>query len=407
MNSSQPSELGPLNILHLAASIGRDSGGLGPTIIELVREQRALDQRATIWSLDTSAEAEWVASANGITANSIVTFPDWGPAQFGFSPKMEREASSPDGATFDILHQHSIWMGNSRATNRWRAKFKRPTVVAICGTLEKYALNRSAWKKKLAGWAYERENLTSASCLHATALSELASIRQFGLANPVAVIPLGVPAAWLASEGNAQRFRHKFAIPMDARILLFLSRIDPKKGLAILLNALAQIRPQIKHEVLVIGGTDRGGYLQEFQALARDLNVDGLVKFVGPLHQTDKRDAFAAASVFVLPTYSENFGIVIAEALGAGVPVLTTTGTPWEEIVTRQCGWWVDPTAEAMRQSLLEAVQTSQNELAQMGARGKLLIEESYNWQIVARRLMLLYCWLLGRGPRPPFVVTN
>lgn len=219
----------PLNILHLAASIGRNSGGIGPTLVELTREQCVLGQRATIWSLDPPAEAGWVATTNGIAAESIVTFPVWGPAQIGFSPRMERAASTVPGASFDILHQHSIWMGNSRATSCWRAKLKRPTVVALGGTLEAYALKRSAWKKRLATWAYEWQNLTSASCLHATALSELQSIRRWGLTNPVAVIPLGVPLAWLASEGDAERFRRKFALPTEKQILLFLSELIPKK----------------------------------------------------------------------------------------------------------------------------------------------------------------------------------
>lgn len=396
-----------MNILHLSDSIGRKSGGLGPTLIGLNCEYRAMNHRATVWSLDSSAELVWVAQATGIDRKNFATFPVLGPAHIGFSPAMERAAISAEGQQFDLLHQISIWTGISRVTKCWRGKSQKPTVVSVAGTLEEYALKRSAWKKRLATWAYEWRNLTAASCLHATATSEVQSIRNFGLRNPVALIPAGVPATWLASVGDPQRFRQKFDLPVGKRILFFLSRIHPKKGLDLLFEAMAIIKPQLENTLLVVAGTDDHGYSNSLKALARHLQIDDSIRFVGPLFGADKRDAFAAADIFVLPTHSENFGIVVPEALGAGVPVLTTRGTPWENLVHQKCGWWVDVEVGALREALLDSMHLPKDELGRMGERGKRLVQEQYTWRIAAERYVILYEWLLGHGERPAFVIVE
>ncbi len=396
-----------LNILHLVASVGQRSGGVGQSCLDLVRHQRVLGLNTTIWSLTSSTEAAQTAGDYGLDGASVVTYPVLGPHSIGYSSAMEKAIASGRGAMYDVLHQHSIWMANSRAANEWRAAFGRPTVVAPHGTLEHYALKRSAWKKWLAAVAYENKNLRSASCLHATSNSEAVSFRRFGLVNPIAIIPNGVSETWLRSTGDAECFRRRFGIPPDRPFFLFLSRIHPTKGLPLLLKALSGLGQRGKDWSLVIAGPDECRHTEELQALIQSLGIDKQVIFVGPLYGQDKRDAFAAADVFILPTYSENFGLVVAEALGAGVPVLTTRGAPWEELETHQCGWWVDVGEMAIRDALLDAIQRSKDELVAMGQRGKVLVAERYTWLQAAQRSLELYHWLLGRGRKPDFVITD
>jgi glycosyltransferase involved in cell wall biosynthesis len=395
------------SILHVLPSIGRRSGGLGPIAVNLAREQRRLGCCASVWCLDSPAAACESARESGLEERAAVTFPVSGPASIGFSPRMERAVASQQGEVYTILHQHGIWMANSRVTNRWRGALERATVVAPQGSLEDYALRRSQWKKRLATLAYEGRNLKAASCLHATSPAEVASFRRYGLTNPIAMIPNGIPDAWLDSVGDPERFLNRFSIPADRRVLLFLSRIHPKKGLPLLFRAIAELRHRLDGWLLAIAGPDERGHLLELRSLAEKLNIEDLVQFIGPLFGTDKRDAYAVADVVVLPTHSENFGIVVAEALGAGVPVLTTHGAPWEELEIHGCGWWVDIDVAAMRNALLDAVQRSPTDLRVMGQRGRSLVARQYLWSRIAQQTILLYNWLLGHSEQPDFVIRD
>ena len=393
-------------ILHIVASVGRESGGLRTVALGLARAQRALGHEAMIWCLDSPAVAAEAASTYSLEGH-IVTTPVLGPTMVGYSPVVERMAGSDAGAHYDILHQHSIWMANSRITHRWRAAFGRPTVVAPHGTLEEYALKRSAWKKRLASLLYERKNLRLASCLHATAEAEAMSFRNYGLRNPIAVIPNGIPDALTHSIGEGARFRERYSIPPDKRVMLFISRLHPKKGLPLLFKAIALIREQLANWYLVVAGSDEVNHRRELQLLSERLGIEDLIQFTGPLFGSEKLDAFDVADLFVLPTHSEGFGIIIAEALGAGLPVLTTRGAPWQELPAHRCGWWVDVSTSAIQDALLDAIQRPKHELVEMGQRGRSLVAQKYTWSQVAGKSLMLYEWLLGFGKRPDFVVTD
>lgn len=403
MNSSVSYEACPLKILHLTASIGPASAGMGSVVVGLVREQQVLGCCPMTWTLDRESETD-LARENDLDARSLMCFPSVGPAAIGFSPAMEHASRSRIGQGFDLVHQHGIWMANSRVTNRWRQTWCRPTVLAPHGALETYVLQISRWKKQLATLVYEAQNLRKATCLHAASASEARSFRRYGLTQPIAVIPNGVSDRWLLSTSDAERFRKEFGIARERRILLFLSRVHPKKGLPLLFEALAQLRSELGDWLLVIAGADEVGHRLELEQLARQLGINQWVQFVGPLFGERKRDAFGAAEVFVLPTHSENFGIVVAEALGVGLPVLTTRGAPWEELTRQRCGWWTDIHSDALREALVQIIRLPAVELAAMGARGRELVATHYTWRNAAEKTMLLYKWLLSQGTQPDFV---
>ena len=398
----------PLRIIHLIASIGPMSGGLGPVAVGFTREQSLYGHCPTIWTLDSSFESTDLAKTNGLNPSDIKVFSTFGPSWLGYSPAMEKEAISSVGASYDILHQHSIWLAISRVTGRWHGSFSRPTVVTPHGTLEAYSLGRSRWKKCLALKAYELENLQRADCLHATAINEAVSFRRFGLKNPIAVIPNGISEEWLKIRGDSDRFRNRFSILPNSRLFLFLSRLHPKKGLPLLFEAMAKVGSSLSEWYLVIAGfEDEAGYQKELEQVAFNLGITNKIIFVGALFGQDKYDAYAAADFFVLPTYSENFGIVVAEALAAGVPVLTTQETPWKELKVNRCGWWVDINVDSIQAALSDAIGRPRQELMEMGARGKALIEEKYTWPRVTKKTIGLYNWLLGRGEQPDFVLKD
>jgi glycosyltransferase involved in cell wall biosynthesis len=320
---------------------------------------------------------------------------------------MERAALGFAGARFDVVHQHGIWTASSRVTMKWQSRYGRPTVVAPQGSLDSWALAKSRGIKKFARLAYEDQNLHRASCMHALSQSEADSIRAYGLRNPVAIIPNGVARLWVESSGDRARFVAQHGLPADARILLFLGRVTPKKGLPLLLEAISAHRDRMDDWLLVIAGPDEFGHMAELREHIERRDLARFVRFVGPIFAQGKRDAFAAAEVFVLPTYSEGAPIAVLEALGAGVPVLTTHGAPWEDIVRHDCGWWVPVRAAEIGEALSDALGRTCAELGAMGQRGRSLVTDHYSWESVSRHSFMLYQWLRGEADRPDFVIID
>jgi glycosyltransferase involved in cell wall biosynthesis len=320
---------------------------------------------------------------------------------------MEHAASGAEGHKFDVVHQHCLWLANSRMTFHLRKKFNVPSIIAAHGSLESWALQRSWWKKKLAMFLYEADNLRNASCLHALSIQEIAGFREFGLMNPIAVIPNGISQSWLESDGDAAVFRRTFDIEPEKRIILFLSRITPIKGIPLLIEALASIRKTLKDWVLVLAGADEFDHLQEIHESVRKHQLEKHVVFTGLLMDQAKRDAYAAAELFVLPTKREAAPVVVLEALGAGVPVLTTKGAPWENLLKFDCGWWTDVDSDAIAEALKDALDCSSEQLKEMGQRGKELVTAKFTWTKSAQMTIELYEWLLGRKEKPEFVVFD
>jgi len=173
-----------------------------------------------------------------------------------------------------------------------------------------------------------------------------------------------------------------------------LSRIHPVKGLLDLVEAWHAVRPHGWR--MVIAGGDENGHLDEVRTEIGKRKLEHEFTFVGEVRDEAKWDLYRSADLFVLPTKSENFGIVIAEALAAGTPVITTKGTPWEELQTHRCGWWVEPNAGAVAGALRQACNLSDKERQVMGDRGRKLIEDKYTWPAAAKQMLAVYQWMLG-----------
>jgi glycosyltransferase involved in cell wall biosynthesis len=247
-------------------------------------------------------------------------------------------------------------------------------------------------------------NLRLAACLHACGENEIRDYREYSLTNPIALIPNGISKAWLDAAIDPQSFRIKYGLPIGVRILLYVSRVTPKKGLALLLDALCEMKQLFSNWLFVIAGPDEFGYQMELHTLVKSLGIDASVRFIGPIHGADKRNAFSAADLFVLPSYSEGNPLSILEALGAGVPVVTTVGTPWSDLVSFQCGWWTDISTAGLADAMSVALGKSKGELAVMGARGRVLVSRNYDWTEISRKTICLYDWLTYGGTRPEFV---
>lgn len=401
MNSALP------RVLHITHQIGRSSTGLGSVTINLTKALCDLGVDAQIWCVDDESSIQWASSWSGLSADRIRGFRGVGLGLPGFSFDIERAAASPDNSDFAVVHEHGIWSGVSRVVNIMRNVHRTPTVVAPQGSLHQNALNKSRWKKRIALPLYEKRNLFGASCLHALSENELGDFRDFGLLNPIAIIPNGISPNWVHSNGKGEVFRHQFSIPEDKRILLFLSRINRNKGLLMLVDVLEKMGKTFEEWQLIIAGADESGHRAEVERAIREKELTDAVKFVGPIFDQIKRDAFAAADLFILPSLNEAAPLVVLEALGAGIPVLATKASPWEDLEKHGCGWWVGISTREMTEALMDAVRTSRGRLAEMGQRGKDLVVRKYLWSASAQMCIEMYEWLRGNNKTPDFVITD
>jgi glycosyltransferase involved in cell wall biosynthesis len=245
-----------------------------------------------------------------------------------------------------------------------------------------WALNHGRWKKKLAWWTYQHRDLLSADAFHATSQQEADEIRALGLKQPIAVIPNGV----MFPESSTDQAD----FPADrSRVLLFLSRIHPKKGLLALLRAWKEVSPTDWQ--LVLAGPDENGHQKEVEQLAESLGISSQVSFPGNLNDLQKWDWYRRADVFVLPSYSENFGIVVAEALAAGLPVIATHGTPWAELPARRIGWHVTHEIAALAAAITEATTMTDEDRQAMGTSARGWAHEAFGWAGVAEKMTDFY----------------
>lgn len=313
----------------------------------------------------------------------------------------------------DLVHDHGIWLPCHRDVAKVCRARGIPRIVSPRGMLEPWALNHKKWKKQLAWALYQKRDVQGAAGLHATAASEAEQLKKLGLKAPIVVAPNGVTVPESGKCSDIASDSRK-----GARVALFLSRVHRIKGLPILLEAWSKLRPD--GWLLRIVGPDEGGHLAELKALSVKLGLDwvderdfldepgssrdqrgngrNVIQYAGSLEGEEKWDAFREADLFVLPTYSENFGIAVAEALATGVPVITTTGAPWAELVARDCGWWVAPEVGAIQDILQQALTQCDGERAAMGERGRQWMTQDFGWPSIAATMEDFYEKILSHS---------
>lgn len=294
-----------------------------------------------------------------------------------------------------IIHNHGVWMGANHWSTALAKKYGIPVVIQPRGMLEPWALAHNSPKKKIALALYQRRDLEEADAFIATSSEESHNLRSFGLRQPIAMIPNGVDLS------HASIWRRARPNDSEPRKVLFLSRVHPKKGLMNLMQAWSAVRPE--GWVLQIAGPDCDGHLGEVLREADRLGVASSVQYLGVLDGTTKDDAYRAADIFVLPTFSENFGVVVAEALSHGVPVITTTGAPWADLAHHKCGWWINVGIAPLVGALSSAVSLTDNERAEMGRRAQAYVRR-FDWNDIANKTAQVYSWLLGATSRPDCV---
>ena len=226
---------------------------------------------------------------------------------------------------------------------------------------------------------------------------EVDSIRNLGFKNPIAMIPNGI---------NLSEFSTQIPLKCTSpKKILFLSRIHIKKGIEHLIEAWQLIDVELKKDwkIEIVGNGDEN-YIQSLKNLIISESMQEQIEIKKPVFGLEKITLFREASLFVLPTFSENFGIVIAEALASFTPVITTKGTPWGDLEKTNCGWWIDIGVAPLKKALEKAIQTNEQALIKMGRNGRILVEEKYSMKSVANQMLALYKWILTKENKPDFI---
>ena len=391
-----------VRLTHIVAGIARKSGGVGPAVLALAKAQQ--EMRAAIRVVCLGRHSEESAAAGGRI--EIVRVQPRRPAAFGFSLGFGR-ALLPWRPT--IVHAHGLWMYSGIAASKAAARASVPLIVSPHGMLDPWALRNSAWKKKIAGWLYENRNLRAAACIHALCESEYRSIRAYGLANPVCIIPNGIDLPEESAGPQAPPWTPQ--VSADKKVMLFLGRIHPKKGLANLIRAWAIIKSDelaaLDDWHLVIAGWSQKGHEGELKRLVQELNLGASVSFTGPLYDTAKDAALRAADAFILPSLSEGLPMAVLEAWAYGLPVIMTRECNLPEGFDAGAALEIRPEVDSVAEGLRSFFGLSQSARMQIGRNGLGLVRSKFAWPSIAAGMLNVYKWVLGERPRPACVRLN
>lgn len=303
---------------------------------------------------------------------------------------------------YDLIHGQNLWDPFYHNMARITRKHGIPYIVTPRGCLEPWAYKGQGFirnmKKKIAMLLYQKNDLDKANCILATAEMEANNIRALGITAPIAVIPNGIDV----SEYKCRSLEEKANVKKQ---IVFLSRIHQKKGIEFLINAWENLKTSYPDWKVVIAGNGDEAYIKRLRSLILSKDMQDCVSIIPPVFGADKHKLYCESSLFVLPTYSENFGMVIAEAMSCGVPVITTTGTPWQELNEKHLGWCIELSLNNLMTTLSSAIDLGQECLFNMGQECSKYIFETYQYTEVAEKNKAVYEWIVGGADKPNYVV--
>jgi len=325
-----------------------------------------------------------------------------GPLSFCYSPGLIKLLKN---SGLDLIHLHVLWLYPSIAA----LCSKLPYITTTHGMLDSWAVRNSRFKKKIVAFMYEKAALKNASCLHAFTKQEYIDIRNFGLKNPVCILPNGVDVPLNIQELKAAKPVWDGLIKCEKKVLLYLGRIHPKKGLTNLIKAWKSVQKLGKSSdwVLAIVGWDRGGYELELKEISKNLELDKSIFFLGPQFKKNKDLCFAHASAFILPSFSEGLPMAVLEAWAYTLPVVMTKQCNLPEGFDQNAAIEIGTSIDGIVNGLTQLFSSSKNDLQQMGNAGNKLVIQKFNWSLIAEEMHKTYQWILGEGQLPENIILK
>ncbi|MGH1482694.1 MAG: glycosyltransferase [Geminicoccales bacterium] len=330
----------------------------------------------------------------------IHTFPvDLPPDYFRISRPLA-QALSAEIKNFDLVHVHSLYLFTTLAAGFYAKRHQVPMILRPHGTLDPYIYTRHRGRKLIVEKLYQNRLIKRADAIHYTTTEERKLSAPYTFNRPGFVVPLGLNMDDYRPLPPRGTFRERFPETRDKSILLFLSRINFKKGLDILAKAYGKIAKQRDDIHLVIAGPDNDAYKQEVETMLASAGVRERTTFTGMLVGDDKLAALRDADLFTLPSYTENFGIAVIEAMACGLPVVISDKVNiWREI-KEGGGGEVEPLDPDRFAGRIVEMLADRDRLKSYGERGIETVSTLFDWPTIGQRLEQAYQAVAdGRSP--------
>ena len=373
-----------MKILSFVSSLDLSSGGPSRSVPMLVKGLAELGVDITLMTV--KSENMNTHALEGTTAKLKVLTPSFSKKEIAKYLAEER---------FDLIQIQSMWDLPYHKVMVEARRLGIPYIVTPRGMLEPWSLSQKKWKKKLAWWLYQRNDVQKSVCVFTTAKMEADHISNLGITTSRAVIPNGI---------ETDSYPCKTSVDIVKKQVLFLSRIHVKKGIEILFDAWKRMHSEFADWQLFVVGNGEAEYIQSLENRVECLGLKECINIIPPVFGNDKIRLYQESALFCLPSYSENFGMVIAEAMSCGTPVITTTNCPWKALNETNTGWCVDLSVDNLEYALREAMSMNPTELYDMGQKASRLIFDNFDYRSVTRKTLRLYEWLLGGGEKPEFI---
>lgn len=381
-----------MRVLHVIPSVAVRDGGPAVAIREMASALARSGVSVTVATTDADGPLSRLDVPTGRPIREAAV--DWWhfrrslPGEWKFSIGLARWLFG-HARTFDAVHVHALFSFATIPGCRAARRAQVPYVLRPLGTLDPWSLHQKVWKKRPYYRLVERSHLVGAAAVHVTSASEADAVRRLGFDSKASVIPLGVPAPVVTR-------RHEDREPVR---LLFLSRLHPKKNIELLLGATRAAATDGRRLELTIAGAGDPGYEAELRSTAERLASDrASVRFVGQVGGRAKERLLAGSDVFVLPSKQENFGIAVAEALAAGLPVIVSDQVAIASDVAAAGAGRVVPQEVGALAAAIRALAADVGARQAMGERGIELARERYSWDSTAAALRSLYASIITKA---------
>ncbi len=386
-----------MRILHVIAGLDRRDGGPPEACLQLCRELARRGHEVSIYSTDLTLRGSPTEERDA--AVTINCFP--------CKPRLRYSLSMPlafalrrDIPSFDIVHINSLYTFPSTAAAHYCRHFRVPYLLRPHGTLDPYIFARHRPRKFVYEWLIELRNLKHAAAVHFTAAEEMELTRRSVPAIKGVVVPLGVhprdydwdmtaPTSGTSEYGEAGR-----------RSILFLGRLNFKKGLDLLVKAFGLVARTHDDVRLILAGPDEDNYSTRVRRWLKEDGILSKARFAGMLTGKEKVALLHSADIFALPSYSENFGLAAVEAMASGLPVVISNRVNiWREVAGANAGIVVNCDAVALADGLVALLDDSELRRT-MGENGRQLVRQRYDWKITGEQMLGVYREILSKSSR-------